>query len=172
MSQIREMKKILSVLLALIIISCLAACGNNADADADTGGYAGLPSPMSDYSSLADMNGAASTDISLPEDMEVSNEAFATITSDEGVIAQYCFTYESADFTFRSSKDITDNDISGVYIEANPAFSGKVQSDIEINSDDYTMVARWEKGGCQYSLSMPFGSMTTAEFTDLVMKLN
>jgi len=156
------MKKILIALLVLSMVFCFAACGK------DDGG-AGVASPMTDYDSLEALNEAAGTNLSLPAGMEVTEEAFATVSLDEDVIAQYMFKLNDYAYTLRCSATIFDQDISGVYINGEPAFFDETPSETEANYDDSVKVGRWVNIDGQFTLMVEDeGQMDIEEFVSIL----
>lgn len=163
------MKKAILILLSIALIGCLSACGSKVE-DEDGGDGANMANPMTEYASLAELNEAASTDLVLPEGLEVTNESFATISTDNGIIAQYRFTYDGAEYTYRNAPGIFDEDISGVYINAEPAFTGQGDAEPAFNSDEETQVARWMNINGQFTLSTAADAITADKFAALAKK--
>lgn len=99
------MKKIF--ILLLILCFMLTGCGkdpqNNANAKWD----------CVEYSSIEEMNEAASTNITSSQLEGTSDEWFGVISEN---IAQYKFMCNEEDWCIRASKDV-DNDISGLYYD-------------------------------------------------------
>ena len=73
-----------------------------------------IPSPITDRASLDEVNEAIGSAIKRPADLELTDEAWATIDDEEkNPIGQYTFTYNGGTYTLRAAKDT--GDISGVW---------------------------------------------------------
>ena len=144
------MKRIIILFIALALLTALAETG--------------MPNPITEYSSLDEINSAAGTDLVHPAVMGVSEESFSVITTNEGVIAQYKFTVAGFGYTFRASK-LTD-DISGVYVSGQGVFASEAQSECEFFYGDGFMLSRWKGGINQYTLYVedPDGIMDRETF--------
>lgn len=71
-----------------------------------------IPSPITDRASLDEVNEAIGSAMKRPADLELTDEAWATIDDEEkNPIGQYTFTYNGGTYTLRAAKDT--GDISG-----------------------------------------------------------
>lgn len=177
------MKKALSLVLALMMILSLAACGQRAAEKAEEPAaepapveepaeepadeprdepeepvaepMAGMPNPMTEYGSLEEINELAGSHLVHPPVMGVSDEAFFTISGGEGVplLAQYTFTVAGVEYCFRSANRT--EDISGIYVGDGTAFEHSTAPDgVELVEGGDYHVARWfGPDGWQYVLS-------------------
>ena len=161
-------KTLLTCLLAALAI-CAVSCAKTETAEkgASTAGdlavteneteepenYAGMASPVTDYTSLEDLNAVNGSHLAKPAAMGVSDEKFASIDCGDYTIAQYIYTC-GHEFTLRNAL-VTDADISGVYLtEGKTAFEdvpvGNDKYDI-VSNDEYKL-ARWFTLDGQYVL--------------------
>ena len=134
------MRKILLLLLCLVmIVGCQSKNG--------------LANPMTQRDSLAEVNELTHGHLTKPGVMGISNEKYATIDTKEGLIGQYDFTFNENEYTVRFSDVILNEDISGIWIDGNPAFND--DKSIVRASDDEYQIARWFTVDGQYSLTAP-----------------
>ena len=130
------MKKIFAYVLALCMIFALCACGEQpAPAEAepqDAPGaetaeepaeehWAGMPNPMTQHSSLEEINNAVGAALCAPEGFKIENESFWTIDCGDYTIAQYDFSMDGMGVCFRCAPVM--EDISGCYVGEGTAFS-------------------------------------------------
>ena len=130
------MKKTIVMLIALAMLTAMAQTG--------------VPNPITEYTSLAEINAAAGTCLVRPAVMGVSEESFSTITTSEGVISQYRFTVAGFGYTFRGSR--MTEDISGVYVSGHGVFKGAATDECEFYYGEGFMLSRWKSGINQYTL--------------------
>ena len=135
------MKKLLSVLLVLML--CFVSCAEGAD---------GMPSPLTEYQSLEQINELIGCNLVHPAVMGVINESFWTIDCGEYLIAQYVFELNGLPYTFRCAA--TTEDISGVYDVNGEVFGKEYSGDIEFYNGTGVHAARWFDLNGQYSLSV------------------
>ena len=162
------MKKTIAAIIALVLVFALCACGrtpaeppvdNTPDVaePSDTPapetpiGLIGLPNPMTEYGSLDELNELLGVRLVRPAVMGVTNESFYLISG--GIqVAQYCFTLNGVDYTFRASP-VYDTDISGYYVGDGTAFSGIPTDKLEYAEYEGTKLARWATIDGQYVLA-------------------
>lgn len=128
------MKKLIALILALVM--CAAACAET------------VVNPITEIQSLAELNEAAGILIPHPAVMGVTDEKFSLIDAGGYLIGEYCFSIAGTDWTLRASVN-TDADISGVYIDAEPAFAENTGFVV----NDNAMLYRWINTSGQYVLS-------------------
>lgn len=116
----------------------------------------GLPNPVKECFSLAEINEIAGTKLMHPGVMGVSDETFCTITGVDAVLADYDFTVAGYRWCFRAGA-VANYDISGVYIGGVPAFSGEPNDRIEYAEGEGYKLARWFTIDGQYVLSVADG---------------
>lgn len=105
------MKKLIKI-LAVSLLLFTFACSKN-----DNGG--GMPNPMVEYESLDAINKKVGCNLIQPGVMGITDEKYYVIAD---TLAQYNFSLNGYDFTFRASKDMNE-DISGVYVGNGTLFS-------------------------------------------------
>ena len=153
------MKKVLAILAAAALLLTFAACSvKPADptpaADptptADTTPPVGLPNPVTEYGSLAEINDLLGLKLAHPPVMGVTDERFSVING-ETQIAEYDFKVAGVEYCFRGSPSF-DGDISGYYTADGLAFSGQPTDEIEFVEDGEAKLARWATIDGQYVL--------------------
>ncbi len=132
------MKKLLSLLLVFVL--CLSACAEST----------GMPSPLTEYGSLAEINELWGCNLIHPAVMGVINESFWTIDCGDYLIAQYVFEVNGIPYTFRCAP--TTEDITGISTVNGPAFAEEPKGDIEFYGDPTVHAARWFDICGQYAL--------------------
>ena len=154
------MRKTLCVLL--ILVFCLSACAE---------GAAGMPSPLTEYGSLNEINEIIGCNLVHPAVMGVINESFWTIDCGDYLIAQYVFELNGLPYTFRCAA--TTEDISGVNTVSGTAFPGEPTGEIEFFSGTGVHAARWFDLNGQYSLTVADyeGWMSDDTFTLIAMEM-
>lgn len=172
------MKKVFAAFIVLSLVLVLCSCGDkqappvpgtvpseNTEDREDI--PVGIRNPVTEYSTLDEINGLAGTKLVKIESSAVSDERYSFI---EGGIAQYEFDYNGLDFTFRASAD-TENDISGVWIGGEQAFSGE-ETDYALTEDAEIKVCRFIADGIQYTVSVNDGNaLGTDEFDSFCSSL-
>ena len=164
------MKKLFPILLCLLMVLSLAACGNKeaaapedtADTEVDastledtTGAdmEAGLANPWVDYDSLEEINAEVGCNLCKPAAMGVNDEHFAVGDMGEYKMAQYDFSIGGYTYTFRCAP-VTE-DISGIWDdEVMKAFAEPVGSEVETVTGAEVKAARWMTIDGQYVLSV------------------
>ena len=133
-------------------------------------GYTGMPNPITEYASLAEINEKAGTALVHPAVMGVTEESFFTITGSDCVIADYDFTLVGYAWCFRAAATVR-YDISGVYINAAPAF-GAVNEGVAFAEGEGYKLARWFTMDGQYVLSVADnGAMDKETFLSIAEEL-
>lgn len=112
----------------------------------------GMANPLTEYSSLEEINQAAGTALVHPAVMGVTDESFFTLSGTDCVIADYDFTVVGYRWCFRAGA-IADRDISGVYINGAPAFA-EPKAGIEYAEGEGYKLARWFTMDGQYVLAV------------------
>ena len=175
------MKKILSVILVLSMILAAAACGKkNSGADEPAFGddssdvISGVPNPMTEYTSLDEINEKYGVHLHGPAAMGVNDESFFGIEGSTYGLAEYNFAIGGYEYCFRGTQD-TFEDISGLNTGNGTAFASEIQGqpqpDAFYADDDYKS-ARWYIGTKQYVLTVKDGGeMDQADFETIVEEL-
>ncbi|MBR5708139.1 MAG: hypothetical protein IKX41_02020 [Oscillospiraceae bacterium] len=155
------MKKFISILAAAVLLLTFAACTISpvapASPSAEPEPTVGIPNPITEYGSLAEINELVGVNLVHPPVMGVTDERFSVING-EYKLAQYDFTVAGVDYCFRASPFL-DDDISGYYVDGGLVFSGRPTEELEFvtfkTGEDYDApkLARWEAGDVQYVLS-------------------
>lgn len=144
------MKKILVLLLALAMIFAFCACGEKKE-ETKNPEQSGIQNPWKDYESLDALNEDFGGRLAKPELMQVSNESFTGLSTDNEKIAQYVFTYDGFEYTLRYSPDF-EKDISGLYQGDKTVFA---DMNLEANiATDKFKASKWLTVDGQYVLSV------------------
>ena len=111
------MKKTIALLLSLIMLFALCACGRGEPS-------IGMPNPMTECASLEEVNEAVGGELCGPAAMGVTDEAYFVIDCGSYQIGEYRFKVNGCDYTMRCAK--AKEDISGIYLNGQDvtAFSG------------------------------------------------
>lgn len=152
------MKKALSgIVLFCLLFACIGAQA--------------LTNPYTALSSLEEINETLGCQLSRPAVMGVSEESFGLLHMDErDDIGEYNFTVNGLPYCFRFSADF-ETDISGVYIDAAPAFTGPAGS-MDYAADPSYKLARWSNVDGQYTLTVEdHGAMTQDQFEGIAMEI-
>lgn len=160
------MKKITALLLALAMVFCFAACGNNGadDSDAD----AGMPNPMVAIDSLEALNEVFGCAMITPTVAEITDEEFYSIDGDPQ-LAQYNFKANGYDCTLRFAVAGMDTDISGYYKEDGTTVFQNSDSDVSSYENDEAKLIRWFTIDGQYVFCMvDNGEVEYADFDAIV----
>ncbi len=160
-----KMKKIIAILAAAALLLTFAACSakpaDPAPADptpadpaptADTTQPVGMPNPVTVYGSLAEINEIVGMKLTHPPVMGVTDEEFKTIDFGDWKIAEYDYKVAGVEYHLRGCPSF-DDDISGYYINGEPAFSGMPTDEIAYAEDGDVRLARWATMDGQYVLS-------------------
>ena len=128
-----------------------------------------IANPVAEQQSLEAANNAAGTHLVQAEG--ATGEQFSTISGDP-VVAQYQFTLDGQEYTFRAAK--TTQDISGVWEEGKTL--GDRADELSGSGSVFVMAgedfhwARWFDGEVQYSLYT--GEMDANTFADVELALH
>jgi len=167
------MKKFLTILLCLMMVLSLVACGAKQEEAAAAEGedVAGLANPWVDYESLEEINAEVGCNLCKPAAMGVSDEHFAVGDMGEYKMAQYDFTIGGYDYTFRCAP-VTE-DISGIYEEkVQDAFSGPCGDEVQTVTTDTMKLARWITIDGQYVLMVTDnGEMEEDNFASIAREM-
>ena len=174
------MKKFLAILLCLLIVLTLMACGKKNEEPApdqqgeavEDGGISGMANPWVEYASLEEINSEVGCKLCGPAAMGVSDEHFAVGDMGEYKMAQYDFSIGGYAYTFRCAP-VTE-DISGLaYDEVQKAFAEAGSGEVEtVTVPDTLKVARWMTIDGQYVLSvMDNGEMDEETFAGIAQEL-
>ena len=110
-----------------------------------------IPSPITDRASLDEVNEAIGSAMKRPADLELTDEAWATIDDEEkNPIGQYTFTYNGGTYTLRAAKDT--GDISGVWENGTTLGNGREGDVTAITTENGGLWSRWFDGDMQNSL--------------------
>lgn len=123
---------------------------------------AGLAETITAYSSLEEINEKAGTSLCRPRSADVSRETYGVIDLGDHDIAQYCFTLMGSEWCFRSSTTALE-DISGVYIGAESAFTSGAQDELACVFTREMKLARWFNSQGQFTLSVTDGGVMDRE---------
>ena len=141
------MKNIVMIILALIValIPCAVA------------EQVGLPNPITEMESLAEVNEVAGVNLAHPAVMGVTEVSFCTIDCGDYVIGQYIFNVAGREYCFRGAVIGSETDISGYYTEDGTAFENQEPMDdgvIAYYFGESDKLARWFDGDIQYVLML------------------
>ena len=104
-----------------------------------------------DRASLDEVNEAIGSAMKRPADLELTDEAWATIDDEEkNPIGQYTFAYNGGTYTLRAAKDT--GDISGVWENGTTLGNGREGDVTAITTENGGLWSRWFDGDMQYSL--------------------
>lgn len=141
------MKKLVALLICFVLAFSLCACGKDAE-KTDTANEdsqpaneenVGMPNPVTEYDSLAEVNAIVGGNLCAPGVMGVADKAFLVTDCGSYKIGEYQFTVAGYDYTLRCAN--VREDISGVYLSGGEgtAFSdfdtGKVVEGEEIGDN-------------------------------------
>lgn len=150
------MKKLVAVLLCLVMVLSLMACGAKQSEDVvePEGGEeptTGMANPWTEYASLDEINEQVGCKLCAPAAMGVSDEDFAVGDMGDYKMAEYRYTMGGYSYTFRCAP-VTE-DISGVYgADGKSAFEEPSDEELQIVTVDNTKLARWMNIDGQYVL--------------------
>ena len=147
------MKRMLALALAAMMVLCLCACGEKPAQQPETEEpmIDGMPNPMVEYGSLDEINDLVGSRLVHPAVMGVSDEKFFVIDCGDFQLADYRFTVNGVEYTFRSAP--VTQDISGYYVGEGTAFADGAHDGIEYAEADGAQLARWFTIDGQYVLS-------------------
>ena len=147
------MKRMLALALAAMMVLCLCACGEKPAQQPETEEpmIDGMPNPMVEYGSLDEINDLVGSRLVHPAVMGVSDEKFFVTDCGDFQLADYRFTVNGVEYTFRSAP--VTQDISGYYVGEGTAFADGAHDGIEYAEADGAQLARWFTIDGQYVLS-------------------
>lgn len=152
--------KKLAVVMAMVLVLCFAftGCGEKQEEAVN---------PVTECSSMEEMNEMANTSITEPGVMGVSNESYAVIDCGEYMIAQYSFEVAGMEYSLRSANTL--EDISGYHIGEQTAFEMFTEETaMQIANDDSAKLARWNNIAGQFVLQVnDNGEMDQADFESI-----
>lgn len=151
-------------LLLILCLALLVGCSKNNSAD-----EIGLRNPITERASLEEVNELTHGHIAKPGVMGITQEHFATIETDKGLIGQYDFVLNDIGYTIRFSDTIVKEDISGVWIDGKVAFSDDISQTRAKGAD--LLLARWFTVDGQYVLEAP-DTITEDTFENIVSELS
>lgn len=164
------MKKLLSLSLCVLMLLSLCACGESKNDEQPENNNTQLANPVTAYGSLSEVNELLGCKLSSPAVMGVSDESFAVIDSEDFPIGEYKFSVNGMAYCLRFCGSY-DEDISGVYIDGSPAFSGQAKSS-EYGETDEMKLARWADIAGQYVLTVTDnGEMEQSTFEGIVSEM-
>ena len=135
------------------MIFAFAACGKKAEEQpAEEPVIPGVPSPVTEYSSLEDLNAAYGVHLAGPGAMGVSDESFCGIDCDDYDIAQYKFTIGGYEYCLRCAPAL--EDISGLWSGEGTIFRNTPDGEEAILSENGYRAARWFNIDGQYCLTV------------------
>ncbi len=156
------MKKIISIVLVMAMVLAFAACGKKEEPAAN------IANPVTEYSSLEEINAVVASNMVGPGVMGVSDESFCVIDTDPK-IAQYKFSVNGHEYCYRASAAL--DDISGVYVDDSTLFAVLAEgAEANIATDSY-YGARWYTIDCQYCLTTESKDLTAEQFSAIAEEL-
>ena len=175
------MKKLLAILLCLVMVLSLVACGKEPAVEPEEQGSdaeevivgPGGENPWVEYESLEEINNEVGCNLCKPAAMGVSEEHFTVGNMGEYKMAQYNFSVGGYAYTFRCAPDT--KDISGLwYDEVQKAFAEPCGAEVETVTVPETLkVARWMTIDGQYVLSvLDNGELDEETFAGIVDELS
>ena len=155
------MKKSTALLLTLIMLFCLAACGAEPTATGAQPGPApsaeevpaeapvsGVANPMAGIVSMEELSEQAKCALIRPVGAEIKDEAFSLIAG-EPQIAEYDFTADGKSCTLRFADVGIETDISGIYHDGDTLYAGDTAED-SYHQTDEVIAHRWFTVDGQY----------------------
>lgn len=157
------MKRLFAVIMMLLTILSLAACGST---DSDEPDIIGMPNPFTDFDTLAEAEKQTGFYITLPDAIGSSNNKIYRAMNDEMLEVIYI---NGEDETGRIRKARGSEDISGDYNEYAETETVSVGGiDVLLKGDaGLVKLAVWTNDGYAYSVSSEAG-MTADEMMALV----
>ena len=159
------MKRLFAVIMMLLTILPLAACGNKTD-DSTEPDIIGMPNPLTDFDTLAEAEKQTGFYITLPDAIGSSDKRIYRAMNDEMLEVVYV---NGEDETGRVRKARGSEDISGDYNEYAETETVSVGGiDVLLKGDaELVKLAVWTNDGYAYSVSSEAG-MTADEMMALV----
>lgn len=158
------MKKLFAVIMMLLTILSLAACGSSTDSTEPD--IIGMPNPFTDFDTLAEAEKQTGFYITLPDAIGSSDKRIYRAMNDEMLEVVYV---NGEDETGRVRKARGSEDISGDYNEYAETETVSVGGiDVLLKGDaELVKLAVWTNDGYAYSVSSEAG-MTADEMMALV----
>ena len=158
------MKRLFAVIMMLLTVLSLAACGGSTDSDEPD--VIGMPNPFTDFNTLAEAEKQTGFYITLPDAIGSSNNKIYRAMNDEMLEVIYV---NGEDETGRIRKARGSEDISGDYNEYAETETVSVGGiDVLLKGDaGLVKLAVWTNDGYAYSVSSEAG-MTADEMMALV----
>ena len=162
------MKRLFAVIMMLLTILSLAACGNSTDSDEPD--IIGMPNPFTDFDTLAEAEKQTGFDITLPDAIGSSENKIYRAMNDEMLEVIYM---NGEDETGRIRKARGSEDISGDYNEYAETETVSVDGiDVLFKGDaGLVKLAVWTNDGYAYSVSTEAG-LSADGMTALVSAVN
>ncbi len=159
------MKRLFAVIMMLLTILPLAACGNKTD-DSTEPDIIGMPNPFTDFDTLAEAEKQTGFYITLPDAIGSSDKRIYRAMNDEMLEVIYV---NGEDETGRVRKARGSEDISGDYNEYAETETVSVGGvDVLLKGDaGLVKLAVWTNDGYTYSVSVEAG-LSADEMTALV----
>ena len=132
--------------ILFLLVFALFACAVSAEP------MAGIPNPVQEKQSLAEINEPVGSFLCHPPVMGVTDEAFGIIDCTSYLIAQYLFQVNGYRYCFRAAK--TEEDISGIWTDGQTAFPAGRTETISFAEGEGIKAARWFNAQIQYTLSL------------------
>jgi len=137
------------------------------DSDGET---IGMPNPVVEYASLAEVNEKLGGRLVKPVAMGVTEESFCTIGEGAEAIGQYRFKLAGFGWEFRFSPAF-DTDISGVYTANGTVFEGKSAGELEYGAAEDIRLARWATVDGQYVLMVEGSEYSDEDFASIAEEM-
>lgn len=154
------MKKMISLVLGILMLLSLAACGNSSNESEQ------IPDPFAEYTSMEEAAQAAGFDLSVPDSID-GLEKTAIRVDEEGKLFEVIYGGEDEKIVIRKAEG--NEDVSGDYTEYGQINTVSVaNSEITMKgNNDKVNVAIWTNGDYSYSITSSAGLKKT-EAVDLI----
>ena len=165
------MKKFAALFICIVMIFALASCGSKTEtADTTVPESVNAVNPITEYSSLEELNNITGGNLCHPPVMGVTDEAFRTINVNNGeyTIAEYEFSVNGKPYNMRFSPNYTE-DISGYYSGEGTVFANS-ENEAIVKTDDAAL-ARWVNTDGQYVLCVKGTDIEDEWFQGIVDEL-
>lgn len=165
------MKKLIAIILGSAVLFSLTACNKNTDTKTETtteteeSQTVSIASPITELSSLEELESKTGGHFSTPGVMGVTDEAYLLINCGDYTIGSYKYTVNDKKCEIRFSDNLKD-DISGYYLENGTAFESSVGED-EVITDEAAL-ARWFTVDGQYVYILEAESIDKDLFESIV----
>ena len=148
------MRKMMSLMTAMVLATSCCAAGAEQ--------MVGMPSPITACESLEAVNEKAGTELCRPAVMGVTDESYSLIDCGSFVIGEYDYEVNGRAWRLRGALTLS-TDISGVYIDAEPAFP-QPGADLTVTQGEGLYLAQWANMNGQYVLTTSSEGMDEATF--------